>query len=71
MLRQIHIFLKSELIFVKDFAIALGNEELKNLKNLIQKSISIPGKIYKNHIANFQIFHKYLYINEKYKYLAK
>ena len=38
MLRQIHIFLDSELLFVKNYAKALGNEELKNVKLIIQKN---------------------------------
>lgn len=66
MLRQIHIFLKSELIFVKDYAMALGNEELNNVKKIIQRFIDMPvaGKTFTNHISKFQIFHRssgYLY----------
>ena len=60
MLRQIHIFIKSELIFVKDYAMALGNEELQRVKQILQKYIEIPvhGKTLTNHISNFQIFHR-------------
>lgn len=60
MLRQIVIFLKSELIFVKDYAMALGNEELNNVKKIIQKFIdtTLPGKTTINQLSNFQIFHR-------------
>ena len=60
MLRQIHIFLKSELLFVKDYAIALGTEELDNVKAIIQKYIDMPmpGKTFQRAISNFQIFHR-------------
>lgn len=66
MLRQIHIFLKSELLFVKDYAMALGNEELNNVKKMIQRFIDRPvaGKTFTNHTSKFQIFHRssgYLY----------
>ena len=60
MLRQIHIFLESELIFVKDFARALGTEELNNVKKIIQKYIDMPmpGKTFQRPISNLQIFHR-------------
>ncbi|UCD02203.1 MAG: hypothetical protein JSV23_04075 [Promethearchaeota archaeon] len=60
MLRQIHIFLESELIFVKDYARALGNEELSNVKKIIKKYINMPmsGKTFQRPISNFQIFHR-------------
>ncbi|MFX0007490.1 MAG: ADP-ribosylation factor-like protein [Promethearchaeota archaeon] len=60
MLRQIHIFLESELLFVKNYAKALGSEELKNVKAIIQKYIDMPmpGKTFKRPISNFQIFHR-------------
>ena len=60
MLRQIHIFLESELLFVKDYAKALGNEELNNVKTIIQKYIDMPmpGKTFQRPISNFQIFHR-------------
>ncbi|MFX1378688.1 MAG: Rab family GTPase [Promethearchaeota archaeon] len=60
MLRQIHIFLQSELLFVKNYAMALGNEELKNVKAIIQKYIDMPmpGKTFQRAVSNFQIFHR-------------
>jgi GTPase SAR1 family protein len=60
MLRQIHIFLDSELVFVKNYAKALGNEELNNVKKIIQKYIDMPmpGKTFQRVISNFQIFHR-------------
>ncbi|MFW9882410.1 MAG: ADP-ribosylation factor-like protein [Candidatus Thorarchaeota archaeon] len=60
MLRQIHVFLNSELLFVKDYAIALGNEELKNVKTIIQKymNMPMPGKTFQRPVSNFQIFHR-------------
>ncbi len=60
MLRQIHIFLESELFFVKDYARALGNEELNNVKKIIQKYIDMPmpGKTFQRPVSNFQIFHR-------------
>ncbi len=60
MLRQIHIFLKSELIFVKNYAMALGSEELDNVMKIIQKYIDmpIPGKTFQRNLTEFQIFHR-------------
>lgn len=60
MLRQIHIFLESELFFVKDYARALGSEELNNVKKVIQKYIDMPmpGKTFQNNLRSFQIFHR-------------
>ncbi len=60
MLRQIHIFLESELLFVKDYARALGTEELTNVKKIIQKYIDMPmpGKTFQRAVSNFQIFHR-------------
>ena len=43
MLRQIHIFLESELIFVKDYATAFGSDELNNVRKIIQKYIRKVG----------------------------
>ena len=47
MLRQVHIFSEKEHIFVKDFAIAFGSEELINILETINKymEMPIPGKI--------------------------
>ena len=39
MLRQIHIFLKAEHLFCKDYAMALSGEELNNVKEIIQEYI--------------------------------
>ncbi|MFX0136865.1 MAG: ADP-ribosylation factor-like protein, partial [Candidatus Hodarchaeota archaeon] len=60
MLRQIHIFLESELFFVKNYARALGKEELNNVKRIIQKYIDMPmpGKTFQNNLRNFQLFHR-------------
>ncbi len=60
MLRQIHIFLDSELLFVKDYARALGTEELNNVKKIIKKYINMPmpGKTFQRNIGAFQIFHR-------------
>ena len=60
MLRQLHIFLESELLFVKDYAMALGNDELNNVKKIIQKYIDMPmpGKTFQRAVSNFQIFHR-------------
>jgi len=62
MLRQILIFLDGELLFVKDYARALGIEELNNVKKVIQKYIDMPmpGKTFHNNLRNFQIFHRAL-----------
>ena len=60
MLRQIHIFYNKEHIFVKDFAIAFGNTELRNVQDTIDKymEMPLPGKIISRKISSFQIFHK-------------
>lgn len=60
MLRQIHIFLESELIFIKDYATALGSDELNNVKKIIQKYIDMPmpGKTFQRNLTDFQIFHR-------------
>jgi GTPase SAR1 family protein len=60
MLRQIHIFYNREHIFVKDYAIAFGNTELRNVQDTIQKymEMPLPGKIINRKISSFQIFHK-------------
>ncbi|NVM34674.1 MAG: hypothetical protein HWN81_03700 [Candidatus Lokiarchaeota archaeon] len=60
MLRQIHIFLQSELVFIKDYATALGSDELNNVKKIIQKYINMPmpGKTFQRNLTDFQIFHR-------------
>ncbi|MFW9896890.1 MAG: ADP-ribosylation factor-like protein [Candidatus Thorarchaeota archaeon] len=60
MLRQIHIFYNREHIFVKDYAIAFGNTELRNIQDTIDKymRMPVPGKIINRKVSNFQLFHK-------------
>ncbi|MFX1500069.1 MAG: ADP-ribosylation factor-like protein [Promethearchaeota archaeon] len=60
MLRQIHIFLESKLVFIKNFAMALGSDELENVKKIIQKYIDMPiiGKTFQRNLTDFQIFHR-------------
>ncbi|MFX1570097.1 MAG: ADP-ribosylation factor-like protein [Promethearchaeota archaeon] len=60
MLRQIHIFFNGNLIYVKDYATALGSEELNNVKTIIQKYIDMPmpGKTFQRNLTDFQIFHR-------------
>jgi GTPase SAR1 family protein len=45
---------------VKDYALALGSDELDNVKSIIQKYIDMPmpGKTFHRPISNFQIFHR-------------
>ncbi|MFX1321624.1 MAG: Rab family GTPase [Promethearchaeota archaeon] len=60
MLRQIHIFLKAEHLFCKDYAMALSGKELNNVKEIIQEYIDMPlsGKTFSRPVSNFQIFHR-------------
>ncbi|MFW9901659.1 MAG: ADP-ribosylation factor-like protein [Candidatus Thorarchaeota archaeon] len=60
MLRQIHIFFNGNLIYVKDYAIAFGSEELNNVKKIIQKYIDMPmpGRTFHRNLTDFQIFHR-------------
>lgn len=60
MLRQIHIFYNKEHVFIRDFAIAFGNTELRNVQDTIDKymEMPLPGKIISRKISSFQIFHK-------------
>ncbi|MFX1315238.1 MAG: ADP-ribosylation factor-like protein [Promethearchaeota archaeon] len=60
MLRQVHIFLKTEHIFCKDYAMALSGDELNNVKEIIQEYIEIPmpGKTFNRPVSNYQIFHR-------------
>ena len=57
MLRQLHIFNEKEHIFVKDYAIAFGNEELQNVLVTINKymEMPIPGKIMNRRILNSKV----------------
>ncbi|MFW9874707.1 MAG: ADP-ribosylation factor-like protein, partial [Candidatus Thorarchaeota archaeon] len=49
-----------EHIFVKDYAIAFGSEELENVLETIKKymEMPIPGTTLNRKISNFQIFHR-------------
>ncbi len=60
MLRQIHIFYNREHIFVKDYAKAFGQMELRNVQDTIDKYMEMPqpGKTINRKISSFQIFHK-------------
>ncbi|MFX1410062.1 MAG: hypothetical protein ACFFA6_06900, partial [Promethearchaeota archaeon] len=60
MLRQVHIFLKTEHIFCKDYAMAISGAELNNVKEIIEEYIEIPmpGKTFSRPVSNYQIFHR-------------
>lgn len=60
MLRQIHIFYEKRHIFTMDFALALGNEELMNVIEVIKSFISLPvsGKTFTRPMSNYQVFHR-------------
>jgi len=60
MLRQIFIFHKGEVIFNYNYALGLGNEELLNVKKLIQSYLDapMPGKTFHRPVSNYQIFHR-------------
>jgi GTPase SAR1 family protein len=59
MLRQIHIFLKGEHLFCKNYALALNAEELNNIKEILNDYIELPlpGKVSNRPLSNYQIFH--------------
>jgi len=60
-LRQIHIFYSGKNIYNHTYALALGDEELKNVIKVIQSFIDMPmtGKTFHRPVSeNFQIFHK-------------
>lgn len=60
-LRQIHIFYSGKNIYNHTYALALGDEELNNVKTVIQSFIDMPmmDKIFHRPVSeNFQIFHK-------------
>jgi len=60
-LRQIHIFYSGKNIYNHTYALALGDEELNNVKKVIQSFIDMPmmGKTFHRPVSeNFQIFHK-------------
>jgi len=60
MLRQLHVFLKKDLIFTHTYAMAIGDEEMNNIKKLLGSFLEIPmpGKTFQLPGSNFQIFHR-------------
>jgi GTPase SAR1 family protein len=61
MLRQIHIFYSGKNIYNHTYALALGDEELNNVRKVIQSFLDMPmtGKTFHRPVSeNFQIFHK-------------
>ncbi len=61
MLRQIHIFHKNDCIYNHTYALALGDDELKNVIKIIQSYIDMPmvGKTFQKPVSeHFQIFHR-------------
>jgi len=60
MLRQLHIFLKNELIFTHTYAMAVGDEEVGNIKKILSSFLEMPmpGKTFQLPGSNFQIFHR-------------
>jgi len=60
MLRQIHIFFKNECIFNHSYAMGFGDEELTNVKKIIQSHLDLPmpGKTFERAVTNYQIFHR-------------
>ncbi|TFF88847.1 MAG: hypothetical protein EU550_00500 [Promethearchaeota archaeon] len=60
MLRQLHIFFKSELIFTHTYAMAVGNEEVSNIKKILKSFLEMPmpGKTFQLPGSNFQLFHR-------------
>ncbi|HUW89088.1 MAG TPA: ADP-ribosylation factor-like protein [Candidatus Nanopelagicaceae bacterium] len=60
-LRQIHIFYSGKNIYNHTYALALGDEELNNVRRVIQSFLDMPmmGKTFHRPVSeNFQIFHK-------------
>lgn len=62
MLRQLHVFHKGEQIYNYIYAMALGDEELENVKRTIKSYIEIPmpGKTFQKPLGEFQLFHRTL-----------
>ena len=60
MLRQLHVFLKTDLIFTHTYAMAIGDEEVDNIKKILKSFLEIPmpGKTFQLPGSNFQIFHR-------------
>lgn len=59
MLRQLHVFHNGEQIYNFTYAMALGDEELENVKKTIKSYLDmpIPGKIFQKPLGEYQIFH--------------
>ncbi len=62
MLRQLHVFHKGEQIYNYIYAMALGDEELENVKRTIKSYIDmpLPGKTFQKPLGEFQLFHRTL-----------
>ncbi|MFW9945593.1 MAG: Rab family GTPase [Candidatus Odinarchaeota archaeon] len=62
MLRQLHVFHKGEQIYNYVYAMALGDEELENVKRTIKSYIDMPmpGKTFQKPLGEFQLFHRTL-----------
>jgi len=60
MLRQIHVFHKGEQIYNFTYAMALGDEELENVKKTIISYLDMPtpGKTFQRPLGEYQIFHR-------------
>ncbi|TFG12958.1 MAG: hypothetical protein EU531_10145 [Promethearchaeota archaeon] len=60
MLRQLHVFLKNDLIFTHTYAKAVGDEEVGNIKKILKSFLEIPmpGKTFRLPGSNYQIFHR-------------
>ncbi len=60
MLRQLHIFYKKEIVFTHTYAMAIGDEELSNVKKVLSSYLEMPmpGKTFQHPGSNFQIFHR-------------
>ncbi|MFX1497722.1 MAG: Rab family GTPase [Promethearchaeota archaeon] len=60
MLRQLHVFHKGVQIFNFTYAMALGDEELENVKKTIKSYLEmpIPGKTFQKPLGEYQIFHR-------------
>jgi len=60
-LRQIHIFYSGKNIYNHTYALALGDDELNNVRSVIKSFLDMPmrDKIFHRPVSeNFQIFHK-------------
>ncbi|MFX1406609.1 MAG: Rab family GTPase [Promethearchaeota archaeon] len=60
MLRQIHIFHNGEHIFNYSYALAFRDEDLTNVKKIIQSYIDmpIPGKTFQRPTSDYQLFYR-------------